>query len=725
MNKILASSEASASLPSIEQQTEIRRLWELLILDNLEVLELRAFHYLNSKQIRVEHFRVENYGSIEALQAAFEESALRLNADGFNVYTPLNRLKSDFNGGAAKDSDIRCRDLLLIDIDRVGDTKQPATNDEVLKAMAVADRLSSWLTEKGWPDPIRMLSGNGVHVYCQLDEVENTEQSKLLIRDVLITLGQRFDTPEVATDKSVFNASRITKVPGTIMRKGQASEDRPYRLARLLKALPDGEATAMTKKVTEEMLRAILPVEESCLERPMQEPLVLAALNPFYEQNMVEEVSAALAQISSDVPRGNGSIDLDRCEDYWLGVVWAIAGLDLPEGKEIAREWSAQSSLYTDEGFEKAWDEFDPSHPKPIGIGSVLKLAGALKAQPTEQSFLQKLQGWSSTGDSEVIAKELLEDKFVLKDLALLGQWTTFYASHGVGKTLVTLRLLKESVESGELDGRTVFYVNADDNPRGAVEKLEIVEKLGVEMLLPHRNNFNPDHLVEEMHQAAQKNQARNIVILLDTLKKFVDLMDKRKGTKFGIVARNFVLAGGTIIGLAHTNKHRDDEGKSVYSGTSDIANDCDCVFIIDLISEDKVTGKRTIHFRNEKPRGGVVDQKSFTYVRQKESSYEDLLNSVQVLDEETAKEEKRHEVKKNKYHADKLVIDTIIELARSESLDLTELIKRVSEEAGKSKAHCRTIVDQYKGEALDEYCFWQIQTGAHNRKTLELLTFV
>ena len=82
MNKILVSSEASASLPSLEQQTEIRRLWELLNLDNLAVLELRAFHYLNSKQTRVEHFRVENYASIEALQAAFEESALRLNADG-------------------------------------------------------------------------------------------------------------------------------------------------------------------------------------------------------------------------------------------------------------------------------------------------------------------------------------------------------------------------------------------------------------------------------------------------------------------------------------------------------------------------------------------------------------------------------------------------------------------------------------------------------------------
>jgi hypothetical protein len=116
----------------------------------------------------------------------------------------------------------------------VGDTKQPATDDEVLKAIAVADRLSSWLTEKGWPDPIRMLSGNGVHVYCQLEGIENTEQSKILIRNVLITFGQQFDTPEVAIDKSVFNASRITKVPGTIMRKGEESEGRPYRMARLL-----------------------------------------------------------------------------------------------------------------------------------------------------------------------------------------------------------------------------------------------------------------------------------------------------------------------------------------------------------------------------------------------------------------------------------------------------------------------------------------------------------
>ena len=35
--------------------------------------------------------------------------------------------------------------------------------------------------------------------------------------------------------------------------------------------------------------------------------------------------------------------------------------------------------------------------------------------------------------------------------------------------------------------------------------------------------------------------------------KKFTDLMDKRMSTDFGIIARGFVSAGGTLIALAHT----------------------------------------------------------------------------------------------------------------------------------------------------------------------------
>ena len=305
---------------------------------------------------------------------------------------------------------------------------------------------------------------------------------------------------------------------------------------------------------------------------------------------------------------------------------------------------------------------------------------------------MEKLQSWSSTGDSEAMARQMLEDKFVLPDLAILGQWTTIYASHNVGKTLVTIRLLKDSVESGKLDGRTIFYVNADDNYRGSVEKLSIVEQLGIEMLVPYRNDFDPNALVPAMWNAVKKNEARNVVIILDTLKKFVNLMDKTEGTKFGKVARQFTQAGGTLIGLAHTNKHRDDEGKSVYSGTTDVADDCDCVYVIDLIDDDRASGKRTIQFRNEKLRGDVAIEKTFTYLRHDGSTYADLLDTLSVVDEEPAKHEKELLRKKRQYHADKLVIDTIMDLAKTESLALTELIAQVSEETGTPKLSAKPL---------------------------------
>ena len=474
-------------------------------------------------------------------------------------------------------------------------------------------------------------------------------------------------------------------------------------------------------RVTESMLARIAGMnaaDEINLETMPRELAAHKASDPV----TAEQLQSILASISSDVPRGNGSIDLDTCTDYWQGVVWAVAGSDLPDAMRIAQDWSKQSPRYTDSGFAMAWNSFDPDHPNPIGIASVRKLAKAIEGQKREATFFEKLKGWSSTGDSEAMAKQMLEDKFVLPDLAILGQWTTFYASHGVGKTLVTLKLLKDSVESGELDGSTVFYVNADDNYRGSVEKLEMVEQLGIEMLVPYRNEFNPGHLVADMAHAAQADQARNIVIVLDTLKKFTNLMDKTEGTQFGKIARQFIQAGGTLIGLAHTNKHRDDEGKSVYSGTTDIADDSDCVYIVDAIDEDKASGKRTINFRSTKHRGDVAQEKSFAYVRREGQSYADLLNSVSVVDEETAKREKKLAAKKNKYYADKLVVDTIIETISREPLDLTKLIAQVNEETGVSKANRRKTVDRYKGTELEAVVVWRMEVGAHNTKTLSKL---
>jgi hypothetical protein len=110
-------------------------------------------------------------------------------------------------------------------------------------------------------------------------------------------------------------------------------------------------------------------------------PLMAKLLHGQPPENSPEiaKLKSALATISSHVPRGDGSMfvgaNSSPSANYWLGVIWAIKSLGWLVGKQIAKEWSESSSRYTDEGFEKAWADFNPNHPNPIGIGSVYKLA--------------------------------------------------------------------------------------------------------------------------------------------------------------------------------------------------------------------------------------------------------------------------------------------------------------------------------------------------------------
>jgi hypothetical protein len=76
-----------------------------------------------------------------------------------------------------------------------------------------------------------VMSGNGYHLYYGLSDLENSESAKEGVRATLHHLSRLFDNDIVGVDTTVFNASRVTKVPGTVMRKGVPADDRPYRVA--------------------------------------------------------------------------------------------------------------------------------------------------------------------------------------------------------------------------------------------------------------------------------------------------------------------------------------------------------------------------------------------------------------------------------------------------------------------------------------------------------------
>ena len=216
---------------------EIKKLWQIIATADSSILEMRALWPAGIAPAQhpiTNHFRAKNYPLVEARKSAFETQALKLNQDGYNIYIVMNPIAATFTGSAATDDDIRHRELLLIDIDRTAAKKEPATDDEVQAASDLAQTVRDYLGQLNWPEPIRVMSGNGHHLYYVLPDMPNDAQTKGLVQSLLKQLAAEFDNATVKIDTTVFNASRITKVVGTIARKGMESQGRPYRMAQVL-----------------------------------------------------------------------------------------------------------------------------------------------------------------------------------------------------------------------------------------------------------------------------------------------------------------------------------------------------------------------------------------------------------------------------------------------------------------------------------------------------------
>lgn len=220
---------------------EIKKMWRIFYADDKSVFELRALWPKGVPKEQppiVRHYKVSDYPSLEACKAAFELDALILNAEGYNIYTLLNPLNPDFSGkGGANNPDILYRDLLLVDIDRTVSASEPATDSEVNAAKALAIQIRLYMDARGWAAPFVVMSGNGYHLYYVLEGVGNDSSSADLVKSVLNELASKFDNATVSVDTCVHNAARITKVPGTIMRKGMESALRPYRMAEVCNEL--------------------------------------------------------------------------------------------------------------------------------------------------------------------------------------------------------------------------------------------------------------------------------------------------------------------------------------------------------------------------------------------------------------------------------------------------------------------------------------------------------
>ncbi|APG61991.1 hypothetical protein LPB140_03210 [Sphingorhabdus lutea] len=244
------------------------------------------------------------------------------------------------------------------------------------------------------------------------------------------------------------------------------------------------------------------------------------------------------------------------------------------------------------------------------------------------------LEDHSLIGEGNKLAEQAQQQVPLLGDLCLKGQTSIWYAAPNTGKTLLALSLTMKAISDRRIEGNKVFYINADDSASGMAQKTRLLDDLGVHTLTPGFKKFTAKKLTEAMRLMANNGTAKGTLIIIDTVKKFFDLMSKKESKEFGDLTRQISLKGGTVLGLAHTNKNLNAKGKPVHAGTSDLMEDFDTIYMLECLNGAK-KHEKFIKATNEKRRGDNVEETHFKFSSEFGLSYEQRLLSVIESDPE------------------------------------------------------------------------------------------
>lgn len=165
------------------------------------------------------------------------------------IYFITNAIREDCYGRAQRerlimkpknttnDEEIVGRKWIMIDLDPKRASGVNSSNQELEYAHKKAVAVYKFLRDNGFNDPVVCMSGNGYHLMyaCRIGVSQETD---LLIERFINALAMLFTDEQVDVDKKCKNRARLSKVYGTTAKKGANSDDRPWRTSYIVKA-PD------------------------------------------------------------------------------------------------------------------------------------------------------------------------------------------------------------------------------------------------------------------------------------------------------------------------------------------------------------------------------------------------------------------------------------------------------------------------------------------------------
>ncbi|MEI2659425.1 MAG: PriCT-2 domain-containing protein [Bifidobacterium adolescentis] len=344
----------------------------------------------------------------------------------------------------------------------------------------------------------------------------------------------------------------------------------------------------------------------------------------------------------------------------------------------------------------------------------------AIPATPTPArgaAGTHPLSRYSLLGYTAELERQMVEQIAFLGSIGLLGQATVIYAQANTGKTLIILHLIIRAIRLGLVDPAKVFYINMDDNSTGLVEKNLLAEEYGFNMLADGHQGFHAELFPESMEQMIEDNSVGGAIVILDTLKKFTNTMDKTKSSAFAGVVRRFVMKGGTVVALAHTNKNPGADGKAIYAGTADIVQDFDCAYMLEAVSQHADPTMKVIEFTNIKRRGNVALSAAYSYPLERGLPYNELLLSVQEVDPNQLAPIKQAA----ELQSDATVIAAIHACIAQGITSKMRLAYAAAESAQVSRKQALRIVEKYTGEDLAQHQ-WRYVVRERGAKVFESL---
>ena len=284
--------------------------------------------------------------------------------------------------------------------------------------------------------------------------------------------------------------------------------------------------------------------------------------------------------------------------------------------------------------------------------------------------------------------------------MVAMTELSVVYGPSGSGKTLAVLSDIRRSILDKTIRGEDVVYVNLDDSAKGLAEKAEILAETKIKMI----KEFN----IMMLYSMIEENVAKDKVIIIDTAKKIINLMDKAQVADLMKHLKNFTHAGGTVILIAHANKNLGPDGLPVLEGVGDLRNDADCVVRVQRYIDITTMS-------NEKNRSYVEQEAIFQTAKTKD--YKLLMHSIKQLSGPEAEDLKKQRKQECFKKDNRRLIETITEMIGIFPAQKTKLVDDLVKDTGLSRRYIVTTLELLEGD------LWDLEKGLNNSKNYSLRT--